>query len=207
MSPAVSVLIALVAFALFFMILGLYVKRRNEKKRLQFEDLAARYQLELLVSKSFLKGQQLRARGKYNGIELEALERVVGSGKNRRVFTVWQLTCSITTYRFTIRKENFGSRLVNWLGGKDIQFRDEKIDDTFRFKSDNEDEFRALMQHNLLYELMNLKNELQGTIEYDKGMLEYRVLTELTTEERKRTFESILPFLMKLAESINPDKR
>ena len=174
--------------------------KQNKKKTLIFTEFAKEHNLEYSFSK-YMFATLNSIQGEYQGVHLNIYEKMVGSGKNRHVITVLNVSNANMTFDFSIGKEHFFSKTGKLLGMKDIEFGDAAFDKAFLMKSKSEDEFRGLMNYENQAKLSGIKDDLAGTISCKDGLISYSITGVLGYRKNREKFMNVLQFVIDLTKT------
>lgn len=174
-----------------------YTKKVNKRKAEMFERFATENNLNYSSSKHMLVLLN-EVNGDLDGCQFQLFEKMVSSGKSKQVVTTVQFSNTPFTFDFKIGKEHLFSKTGKMLGFKDIEFRDEQFDKKFLLKSKSEDEFRALMSHEMQARLMEIEKDLKASIRCENGHLTYSYMGPLANEKLFGTCENVINFMRHL---------
>lgn len=196
-------------FLILFLFLGLmvaivvwairYSRRKNREKNARYQEFGLRHNLTYSEQPyMFIKLPYLA--GKIGDHTLDIYEKVVGSGKHQTYYTVINFSNSPHNFQFRIGKEHFFSKIGKKMGFQDIEFDNHELDKLFLFKSDNEDQFRSIMNYKILHDLEGIAPKIKGGIQNENGNLNYTQLGVLSKPEQFEDIEAILKFMTKLVQ-------
>jgi len=139
--------------------------------------------------------------GTRNGLPISIHEKIVGSGKNQRMFTAVSFSPSPFNFEFSISKEHFFSKIGKNIGFKDIEFDNFEFDKKFLLKSKQEDQFRQLLDYNMQHKLTGIYNVMKGQILSNSTEFSYTIPGGFAKQENVDDFEKVLAFMEALIQS------
>jgi hypothetical protein len=189
--------IGIVVILIFIMIMVLYARGRNQTKSVLYKSHAEKRGYEYYQTSQFFRISPV-VKGKQAELSFEIFEEVVGYGKSKRTHTMIKFPNSPFDFEFKIGKEHFFSKMGKVFGFRDIEFRNDKFDRKFLLKSKDEDKFRAIMPDGMQVKLMEVSNDIQGTIENNNGQLTYNSQQEIMKDEKMDSLYRVLNFMIEL---------
>lgn len=119
----------------------------------------------------------IQLNGSFNQSAISVYTKVVGSGKNKYVLTITDITLpsSFTLPKFTVYKENFFTKIGELFGSKDIKTGDEQFDKLYRLKADDESQALQFFSNQLIDAFLNYRNEFGGNISASGTKLSFSV--------------------------------
>ena len=189
--------IGITVIILFIIGMYLYARNRNLRKASVFHDFAKIHELNFYQIKRFFRLDP-EIKGDIEGHPIHIYEKIIGSGKSKRVHTIVQFTGSPFDFDFTIGKEGFISKIGKVFGFKDIEFQDDKFDKVFLLKSSDESKFRAMMNYRIQARLTEITDDLKGSVENEKGILRYIAHEEIIKEDKIHQLERVMMFMIDL---------
>ena len=194
-------LVPFVILAVFLVVL-LFVlgvrRKKYAKKDIHFGYLKEQYKFDLYKQNSGAFGPKVFSlKGSFEGTDVEVKEQVKRSYRNSVCYTHITLPAHFD-FEFLIGKENFISLMWRAVGFKDIEFNDHQLDREYLFKSNNEEAFRELINHDILNELNRIGSIFKGQLECKDGELTYSFRGEIISEEVRQNVEELLSFMIKI---------
>lgn len=190
----VIALIVLGGLIVLIIFLVRYSKKINQKKIGWYQNWALKLGLKHELSKYMLTKLNVLS-GQLDGNQVLIYEKIVGSGKNRSLYTFVEFTPNPFDFQFSIGKEGFFSKIGKSLGAKDIEFDNTEFDKTFLLKSKEEDKFRAMMDYRAQEALRGIENVLVNSIVSNQKTLSYSIFGGFTKEEKIEDFERVMDFM------------
>jgi hypothetical protein len=173
--------VGLSVLLLFILFMVLHARRKNMNKEEDIREFAEqngfqyKHEKRMMYVKPFLNGSQ-------NNVDFVISEEVNGTGRSKVVTTYLQFNTSPFDFQFTIGKEHFMSKLGKVFGLRDIEFQNRPFDKDYLLKAEDESKFRAMMDHELQQQLMQVSEHFNGVITNNAGILRYAFKGEMHHE-------------------------
>ncbi len=197
MSTNYLIIISVILITVFVLIA---VFNKNKLKLKLFKEFADKNGFEFHVVTSNGKSVP-QVLGERESILFEITEIVVGTNTESKIYSVIRIYNSSFTFDFNIGKENFFSKIANKLGVEDVQIGHHKIDSNFRLATSNISAFKSFLEPNLLHQIAENTELINGSFENDKDQFQFAYKGELLTHQQWSVFEKMLDLSIEMNKS------
>lgn len=174
-----------------------HTKKVNQRKGQFYRDFAQKHGLQHSESK-YMLAMLNECSGQIGELQVRVYEKMVGSGKNRQIYSNIEINNNGIPFQFKIGKEHIFSKAGKMMGLKDIEFGDEEFDKQFLMKSKDEEAFKRIMNMNMQSRLKEIKSDLVNAIRNDNSSMSYFHYGPLAKERQFKAFENVFDYMIEL---------